>query len=67
MEGTWSRLALDGGARRHGLALEEGADLIVQDTGFAHALEAVCRRATLHAAALAGGVSRPAKLASPGL
>lgn len=64
VDGTWSSLALDGGARRRGFAWQEGAGLIVHDAEFAHSLEAVCRRATLHAAELASAVPRTAKLAS---
>ena len=66
VDGTWSSLALDGGARRHGLRLEEGSELIVEDAGFAHALGAVCRRAMLHGTERTRAPAALSKLANPG-
>ncbi len=67
VDGTWSSLALDGGARRHGLSLEEGSELIVVDAEFSHALAAVCRRAMLHGADRTRAPAAVAKLANPGV
>lgn len=66
VDGSWSCLALDGGARRHGLSVEDGTELIVHDSEFARVLGAVCRRAMLPGGKRTRAHAEGRTLANPG-